>query len=109
MAAPNDPRPSADDVRDFLGAQPGGPINMEEIDRSLASARERILERLVDFDDQMPENVVRAITMQAARLYRRRFSVGGYEGFGDVGIARVPVLDADIEDLLTVHFRYGFA
>jgi hypothetical protein len=109
MSAVNDPRPTSDDVRDYLGAQPGGAINMDEVDRSLASARERILERCVDFPDLMPENVVRAITMQAARLYRRRFSVGGYEGFGDVGIARVPTLDADIEDLLNNYFLYGFA
>lgn len=104
--------PDLDDLRDYLGAQPGsGPLDNELLQRSLTAAHARIVERCVPFDDpsNLPEVVEQAIIMQAARLYRRRFSVGGFEGFGDLGIARVPSLDADIEDLLIRYIRYDFA
>jgi hypothetical protein len=103
--------PTADDVRDYLGSNAGGPIAMSTLEKALASARERVLDRCMPFPDDkpLPEIVVQAITMFAARLYRRRFSTSGYEGFGDVGIARVASLDPDIEDLLIRYLRYDFA
>lgn len=101
--------PTSDDVRDYLGAQPGGPINMEQVDKALVSAKYRIIERCMAFGDPLPELVEQAIVMLAARLYRRRNSVGGFEGFGDFGVVRVPALDPDIEDLLIRYLKYDFA
>jgi hypothetical protein len=101
--------PTVDDVRSYLGAQAGGPISEDQLDDSLRTAKIRVLERCIDQPIPLAENVSRAIVMQAARLYRRRFSVGGFEGFGDAGLARVPALDPDIEELLIRQLRYDFA
>jgi hypothetical protein len=101
--------PTADDVREYLGGQPGGLINSNELDKALAAARERVLERCMPLKDPRPEVVDRAIVMQAARLYRRRNSVGGFEGFGELGLVRVPSLDSDVEDLLIRYLSYDFA
>ena len=103
-----------DDVRDYLGAQPGsGPVNNEVLQQALDTATERVKSRCIEHfvwdPDFYPIEVDQSITMLAARLYRRRFSVNGYEGFGDLGIARVGGLDQDIEDLLTRYLRYDFA
>lgn len=99
-----------DDVRGFLGAQPGNaPLVNEQIQAALDSAEERIKERCVPMSTPRPDVVDQAVIMHSARLYRRRYSISGYEGFGDLGIARIPVLDADIEDLLIRYLRYDFA
>lgn len=108
--------PTVEDVQAFLGAHPGGPISLDVLTEALGAARERVLARCMDFPvvgdppaPEAPDVVIQAITMLAARLYRRRFSTGGFEGFGDLGVVRVPVLDPDIEDLLVRHIRYDFA
>lgn len=108
-----------DDVKKYLGSQPASsPVNDEVLTDALAAAEERVTTRCMDSavlppDDptgwERPSEIDQAVTMLAARLYRRRFSVGGFEGFGDLGIARVPALDPDIEDLLTRYLRYDFA
>ena len=99
-----------DDVRDSLGAQPGsGPLINEVLQQALDAAVERVVSRCMPLPDPWPDVVDQAVTMQAARLYRRRFSVGGFEGFGDLGIARVPTLDPDVEDMLTRWRSYDFA
>lgn len=102
--------PTADDVRTFLGnAVSGGPIDMALIDNALTAATARVIDRCMTFAGDLPDVVVQAIIMQSARLYRRRFSMSGYEGFGEVGIARITQLDPDIEDLLVRYLRYDFA
>lgn len=103
-----------DDVKKYLGAQPTStPVNDEVLTNALEAATDRITSRCMDQfvldPETWPDEIDQAITMLAARLYRRRFSVGGFEGFGDLGIARVPALDPDIEDLLTRYVRYDFA
>jgi hypothetical protein len=109
MPAPTN-LPTADDVRRFLGnSVSGGPIDMDLIDSALSAATSRVIERCMVFTADLPETVVQAIIMQSARLYRRRFSMSGYEGFGEVGIARITALDPDIEDMLIRYLRYDFA
>mgnify|MGYP001364848968 CR=1 FL=1 len=100
---------TADDVRDYLGAQPGGPIAMEQVEKALVAAEQRVAARIMAQPDPRPGAIDQAVTMLAARLYRRRNSVGGFEGFGDLGLARVPSLDPDIEDLLMQYLKYEFA
>lgn len=102
------------DVKNYLGAQPSSaPVNDGVLQNALDAAIDRVTTRcmpqFVVLPDEWPEEVNQAVTMLAARLYRRRYSVGGFEGFGDLGIARVPALDPDIEDLLTRYVRYDFA
>jgi hypothetical protein len=109
MPAPTN-LPTSDDVRRFLGnSVSGGPIDMELIDSALSAATSRVIERCMVFAADLPETVVQAIIMQSARLYRRRFSMSGYEGFGEVGIARITTLDPDIEDMLIRYLKYDFA
>lgn len=102
-----------DDVRDYLGAQPGaGPINNEVLQEALDAAEQRVTSCCMAaclLSEPRPNEIDQAVVMQAARLYRRRYSIGGFEGFGDLGIARVPGLDPDIEDLLTRYLSYDFA
>lgn len=98
------------DVKKYLGAQPASaPVNDEVLQNALDAATDRILRRCMPTTDPWPDEIDQAVTMLAARLYRRRFSVGGFEGFGDLGMARVPSLDPDIEDLLIRYLRYDFA
>jgi len=45
----------------------------------------------------VPDDAHEAALMHAARLYRRRDSIDGTIGFGDVGMMRVGRVDADVE------------
>ena len=49
----------------------------------------------------LPDTGHQAALMHAARLYRRRDSIDGTIGFGDMGAIRVGRTDADIENLYT--------
>src|SRR5215471_6183710 len=45
----------------------------------------------------LPDPLFTAVVMEAARLYRRRDSVDGTIGWGDMGVVRVGPKDPDIE------------
>jgi hypothetical protein len=45
----------------------------------------------------LPDRAYEACLMHAARLYRRRDSIDGTLGFGDLGVVRVGRFDADID------------
>jgi hypothetical protein len=47
----------------------------------------------------VPDLAVQACTMHAARLYRRRDSIDGTIGFGDMGVVRTGKYDPEIEGL----------
>jgi hypothetical protein len=47
----------------------------------------------------LPDAAHQACLIHAARLYRRRDSVDGTIGFGDLGVVRVGRTDADRDDL----------
>jgi hypothetical protein len=47
----------------------------------------------------LPDTCHQACLIHAARLYRRRDSIDGTLGFGDLGVVRVGRVDADIEAL----------
>ena len=47
----------------------------------------------------VPDLAHLACTMHAARLYRRRDSIDGTIGFGDMGVVRTGKYDAEIEGL----------
>jgi hypothetical protein len=57
----------------------------------------------------LPDPLFTAAQYQAARLYRRRDSVDGTIGWGDMGIVRVGPKDPDIETLLAAYLRIVFA
>jgi hypothetical protein len=47
----------------------------------------------------VPDRAHEACLLHAARLYRRRDSIDGALGFGDIGLIRVGRVDPDIEGL----------
>jgi hypothetical protein len=49
----------------------------------------------------LPDDLFMAAALEAARLYRRRDSVDGTIGWGDMGIVRVGPKDPDIETLIS--------
>jgi hypothetical protein len=51
----------------------------------------------------VPADVYQAALMRSARLYMRRASPEGLVGIGDIGVARVPVYDRDIDALEGPH------
>jgi len=51
----------------------------------------------------VPDDVYQAALMRSARLYMRRASPEGLVGVGDLGVARVPVYDRDIDALEAPH------
>jgi hypothetical protein len=49
--------------------------------------------------DTLPDASHEACLLHASRLYRRRDSIDGTLGFGDMGVVRVGRFDTDIENL----------
>jgi hypothetical protein len=49
----------------------------------------------------LPDELFTVAQYEAARLYRRRDSVDGTIGWGDMGVVRVGPKDPDIETLIT--------
>src|ERR1700751_513323 len=47
----------------------------------------------------LPDRAHEACLLHSARLYRRRDSIDGTLGFGDMGVVRVGRTDADVDDL----------
>jgi hypothetical protein len=57
----------------------------------------------------LPDPLFTAAQAEAARLYRRRDSVDGTIGWGDMGVVRVGPKDPDIETLLAPYLAIVFA
>jgi hypothetical protein len=72
-----------------------------------ALQRQRLMDKTfaedANGDTQVPEDVYQAALMRGARLYMRRASPEGLVGVGDLGVARVPVYDRDIDALEAPH------
>ena len=49
----------------------------------------------------LPDQLYTVAIMEAGRMYRRRDSVDGTIGWGDMGVVRVGPKDPDIETLIT--------
>jgi hypothetical protein len=47
-----------------------------------------------------PDDLVQAVKLQTARMLQRRQSPDGLVGMGDLGIARVPISDRDVDALM---------
>jgi hypothetical protein len=56
----------------------------------------------------LPDPLFLATQAEAARLYRRRDSVDGTIGWGDMGVVRVGPKDPDIETLLAPYLSMVF-
>jgi hypothetical protein len=57
----------------------------------------------------LPDRAHQACLLHSARLYRRRDSIDGTLGFGDLGVVRVGRTDADVDSLYGSGAPVGFA
>jgi hypothetical protein len=99
-------------VRSFLRLQPD-PEQDAVIEQARLAALDYGIERLgkdatgapnyPTNTSTLPDSAALACTMHAGRLYRRRDSVDGTIGFGDLGAIRVGRVDPDIEALYAQH------
>lgn len=94
--------PTLKEVRSFLRLQPDADSDAV-IQTALAAAIDYGVRRLnylypVDTVD-LPDTGHQACVIDAARLYRRRDTVDGTIGFGELGAIRVGRYDADVERL----------
>lgn len=76
---------------------------------AVIDAVEVALGRSHDVPDPAPADVVQAVTMQAARLYRRRSTPDGIAAFGEQYATRVARFDPDIDALLAPYQRWALA
>jgi hypothetical protein len=95
--------PKLPEVRALLRLQPD-PTEDGIISTALAAAIDYGNRRLnlgggwID-DGTLPDAAHQACLLHAARLYRRRDSIDGTIGFGDLGVVRVGRVDADVDML----------
>jgi hypothetical protein len=108
--------PTLKEVRSFLRLQPD-PTEDAVIQTALSAAVEYGVGRMgstLVYDDQgditrvpnypadtteLPDRAHEACLIHSARLYRRRDSVDGTIGFGDMGAIRIGRTDADVDAL----------
>lgn len=115
-------RPTSAELRRWLAIESTSQDVQDLLDDAMVVATERILSRCVPFvepavdplvppvtTELVPSVVGQAILMYAARIFRRRNSASGFEGFADVGFARVGSIDPDIEALLERWLGHDFA
>jgi hypothetical protein len=100
--------PTLPEVRKVLRLQPD-PTEDGIITTALAAAVDYANRRLAyrypipPYDDGLlPDAAHEACLLHACRLYRRRDSIDGTIGFGDLGAVRVGRTDPDVEALYAV-------
>lgn len=98
--------PTLPEVRKFLRLQPDANEDAV-ISGALAAAVEYGRGRLALPDpypdpEVVPDAAHQACLMHAARLYKRRDSIDGTIGYGDMGAIRVGRYDADIDALYSL-------
>jgi hypothetical protein len=93
-------RASLDELRKFLGAQ--STKDDAVLGMVLESAGSWVYDRVYPESIQKPE-VVQAVLILAARLYKRRQSPEGVAGWDDMGAIRIIATDPDVRSLLEQH------
>jgi len=97
--------PSLKQVRQLLRLQPDTAEDAL-IDQARLAAIDWCFQRTgqrwdpADAGGLLPDSVYQAATLLAARYYRRRDSLDGTIGWGDLGVIRVGNRDPDVEALL---------
>lgn len=97
--------PTLKEVRTFLRMQPD-PNEDGVIQTALAAAIDygigKYNQAYPADSIEVPDSGHQACLMHAARIYRRRDTVDGTIGFGDMGVVRVGRVDPDIESMYAV-------
>ena len=100
--------PTVSDVKQYLrlasGATPDDALVADQLNAAIGWVANRIDPRWLPgspaYLGTLPDPVFTATVMEAGRLYRRRDSVDGTVGWGDMGVVRVGPKDPDIETML---------
>jgi len=101
--------PTATDVQNLLRVSANADAgDLTLIDQDLAAAIQWVSNRVIstcvpgspDFVPPLSDALFTVAQYEAARLYRRRDSVDGTIGWGDMGVVRVGPKDPDIETLI---------
>jgi hypothetical protein len=97
--------PTVTDVQNLLRVQAGDVGDDNLVTTDLAAAIAWVQNRvdpqyLPPTNTEIPNQLFAACQYEASRLYRRRDSVDGTIGWGDMGVVRVGPKDPDIETLL---------
>jgi hypothetical protein len=100
--------PTVTDVQNLLRVQAGDVGDDNLVTTDLAAAIAWVQNRvnsvyLPPTNTEIPNQLFAATQYEAARLYRRRDSVDGTIGWGDMGVVRVGPKDPDIETLLAAY------
>lgn len=108
--------PTTQDVKDYLRL---GTDTTDDavVSQQLAGAIQWVTNRVdpkyvpgsATYVAPFPDPLFTATVMEAGRLYRRRDSVDGTVGWGDMGVVRVGPKDPDIETLLAAYLNVVFS
>ena len=107
--------PTVTDIQNLLRVEPGNPGDDTLIGQDLNAAIGWVTARCMPeyvtpgSDRFLPDALFSAAQYEAARLYRRRDSVDGTIGWGDMGVIRVGPKDPDIETLIAPYLNVVFA
>jgi len=93
-------RASVDELRNLIGMVTTKDDSV--LGLCLEAAGSVVYDRVLASSVRKPE-VVQAVLMLAARLYKRRQSPEGVAGWDELGAVRIMVRDPDIERLLEQH------
>lgn len=109
MTCQSTPTPELADLKRRLNVTTT--TNDQQLEWCLRVATAWTDERVYEQPDQQPgerhPEVVEAILIGASRLYARRNSPAGVEGWNELGVVRVLSDDPDIARLLAFHLDYS--
>jgi hypothetical protein len=105
--------PVVQDVKDYLRVgsdTTDDTVVTQQLNAAIAWVSSRVgAQWLPENGGLLPYPLYTATVMEAARLYRRRDSVDGTIGWGDMGVVRVGPKDPDIETMLAPYLNVVFA
>jgi hypothetical protein len=102
--------PSLQNVKDYLRLgtdTTDDAVIAEQLAAAIAWVTNRCVVTTVTPGDPafLPDQLYAVALMEAGRLYRRRDSVDGTIGWGDMGLVRVGPKDPDIETLIAAYLN----
>lgn len=92
-------------VKAWLGAHP----DPDQVRTAWEAAEAYVAQRTHVDDERVPGDLVQAVYLLTARYLARRNSPEGFVGLGDLGPARLPVSDRDVERLIDPWRRFPVA
>lgn len=94
-----------EDVQAWVGGHP----DSDQVRTAWEAAEAYVAERTHVDEGPSPAALVQAVYLLTARYLARRNSPEGFVGLGDLGPARVPINDRDVERLIDPWRRFPVA